>query len=264
MRRYAGFFLGLLLLALGSGFILFYSFYLDHKIFNDEVVIAVKPIPFKTEIKPDMVEVQQRKIDHIVSGAIRHLEDVIGMQSAVHIAPNTMIYEDLLDPFNVIPNPDEEIFSIPDDWIYAKPGSLRRTFTIDIYAFHPEPVKKKDVTNENLSFADEDVSETFSDQMIEEENETETRMSPHILDSEKWTKEDFIKRNLREPLFKDIVVAYAKDTANREVVGTNEEDIRLDASGNISNLDVVMRPEDYQVLLDHIVQGYLLIISYKF
>lgn len=236
LKKYIGAFLGLLILAFGVGFILFYVYYLDDKVNTSKVVVAVKEIPFKSEITTDMIELQDRKTYTIVEQAFTDINQVVGYQSSVHIMPNTQMYEGLIDPYNVIPNADEEIFPIPDKWIYAKPGSLRRTFKIDFYAFK----EQENVPAFLPVQADPDVE------------------GPIVEDFE---PEELLE--LGEPILENVVVAYAKDSANREVIGLNQEDIRLDASGNITNLDVVLTREKYNYLLrEYIEKGYQLIIAY--
>ncbi|HEY0826703.1 MAG TPA: SAF domain-containing protein [Bacilli bacterium] len=223
LKKYFGFFLGLIILLIGSGFIVIYNFYLDDKMNSEHVVVAVKSIPFKTEITADMVELQIRKVHYVVPGAFKKMEDVIGQQSSIHLEPNTQLYSDLVDPYNVIPGADEEIFPIPEKWIYAKPGSLRRTFKVNIG-------------------------------VIREEASVE---SHHQISKEELSK-------LSKPVLENVVVAYAKDSSNKEVVGTNDKDKRLDASGNITNLDVVLKREQYQLLVrGYIEKGYQLILSYN-
>lgn len=223
-KKISGAILGLFIMAFGVGFILFYVYYLDDKVNTQPVVVAVKEIPFKAVITADMVEIQERKVHTIVDGSFKDLRQVIGQQSAVRIAPNTQLYDDLLDPHNVIPGEGEEIFPIPDQWIYAKPGSLRRTFRVNFYAFkasdHAQPMIQID------------------------------------------SIDDVLDLNLDEPILESVVVAYAKDSSNREVVGLNQEDIRLDASGHITNLDVVLTRDKFNLIKSYISQGYKLIIAY--
>lgn len=246
MKKYSGFFLGLIILLLGSGFILVYNFYLDDKMNSEQIVVAVKSIPFKTEISADMVELQDRKVHFVVPGAFKKLSDVIGQQSAVHLEPNTQLYPDLVDPFNVIPGTDQEIFPIPEKWIYAKPGSLRRTFKVNI------GVIREDATAKQNSFTGLDI------QSEEIQNQGDTKQTMY----QPVPKEDFTK--LAKPILENVVVAYAKDSSNKEVVGTNNQDKRLDASGNITNLDVVLKREEYQLLVrEYIEKGYQLILSYN-
>lgn len=247
VKKYSGFFLGLIILLMGSGFIVIYNLYLDDKMNSEQVVVAVKPIPFKTEITADMVELQDRKVHFVVPGAFKKLSDVIGLQSAVHLEPNTQLYVDLVDPYNVIPGEGEEIFPIPEKWIYAKPGSLRRTFKVNIGV-----IREDNVTANHNNVHDLEIQQTEG----QAEGDTHQSINKQI------TKEEFAK--LAKPILENVVVAYAKDSSNKEVVGTNDQDKRLDASGNITNLDVVLKREQYQLLVqDYIEKGYKLILSYN-
>jgi len=66
-----------------------------------------------------------------------------------------------------------------------------------------------------------------------------------------------------EPILKEIVVAFAKDSANQEVKPASNSDKRIDATGSINNLELVMTEEQYNVLETAFLKGFKFNFAYK-
>jgi hypothetical protein len=65
------------------------------------------------------------------------------------------------------------------------------------------------------------------------------------------------------PILKEIVVAFAKDAANQEVKPANNSDKRIDATGSIDNLELVMTPKQYSLLEQKYLAGFKFNFAYK-
>lgn len=82
------------------------------------------------------------------------------------------------------------------------------------------------------------------------------------IDVRKQSIEDFnFDRNLNEAICK-VVVAYVKDSANREVQ-TVGEDNRFDGSSNISSIEIIITMQQMNLLKECRSKGYEFIILYK-
>lgn len=66
-----------------------------------------------------------------------------------------------------------------------------------------------------------------------------------------------------EPLFENISVAYAKDSANQEVKASNNKMQRIDATGNISQLELVMTAKQFKIMESKAAEGKKFIFTYR-
>lgn len=67
----------------------------------------------------------------------------------------------------------------------------------------------------------------------------------------------------KNPLLSDIVVAYAKDSSNQEVKPTKNDQLRIDATGIISDLELVLTYDQLDMLKSKALEGYKYLIAYK-
>ncbi|MGE6755941.1 hypothetical protein ACQKFO_21305 [Rossellomorea sp. NPDC071047] len=231
-------FLGIFLSLSTMAFVVVYDLYIKDRIDSVEVVVvkAGEEIKKKDLIDRSKVTVERRPKQDLIEGAIlkEEMNEIYASSAAQNIVSNSMISKKMIDYDRMIPDESEgeAIRPITGDMIQAQPGSLRRKDSIDIYL-----VKKG----------------------------TERANSANVASSadKKLTKEEFVNG----PLLKDVRVVYVKDSSNKEVMNGNPEKIkdeRLDGSGKISDLEVILNEEDFQKLMDKVVkEGYLLYITYN-
>ncbi|MDQ0255490.1 hypothetical protein J2S74_002872 [Evansella vedderi] len=243
MKPYLKITLGILMAAVVIGFIVFWDLYLKDGITSEEVVI-VRPhvqIEAKEAIQREHLMIESRHRSSLVDGAVLadQIDEIVGYDAAVLLVGNSILSTSHIDFDDIVPNPEEgeAIRPIPDEWVYAKPGSLRRKDRIDIYVIQA-------IDTHNINFQEE-----------------MARASREIADDEHQRSDD-VKLQI-EPILTNIPVIYAKDSSNREVVGQTRGDSRLDASGRISDLEVNLNREEFKILMDHINKGYKLYITYN-
>ncbi|QHA38725.1 hypothetical protein D5E69_23115 (plasmid) [Rossellomorea marisflavi] len=228
--------LGISLSVLTMSFVVMYDLYIKERIDSEEVVVvkAGQEIKKNERITRSMIAVERRSKQSIISDAIPASEfgTLLTKTAGQTIVGNSMISKKMIDYDLLIPDPDsgEAIRPITDEMIYSQPGSLRRKDRIDIYL-----VKKKEESG-NVNVAS--------------------------------SKDGKKNSNLvQDPILTGIRVVYVKDDSNKEVInGTpdKEKDDRLNASGKISALEVILNEEDFQKLMDKVVnEDYLLYITYN-
>lgn len=228
--------LGISLSVLTMSFVVLYDLYIKERIDSEEVVVvkAGQEIKKNERITRSMIAVERRSKRSIISDAIPASEfgTLLTKTAGQTIVGNSMISKKMIDYDLLIPDPDsgEAIRPITDEMIYSQPGSLRRKDRIDIYL-----VKKKEESG-NVNVAS--------------------------------SKDGKKNSNLvQDPILTGIRVVYVKDDSNKEVInGTpdKEKDDRLNASGKISALEVILNEEDFQKLMDKVVnEDYLLYITYN-
>lgn len=228
-----GVFTSLLLLAL----IPTYDIFLKDKIDSTAVVVVKADTEIKTNqtIEPEMLNIERRRKQDLVDDVVlaNEINDITGMEAAELLVSNSMVSKKMIDYDQLLPNPDEEeaIRPIVSDMIYAKPGSLRRKDNIDIYTI------SGDVTEKRKANASE---ETESNEVSSE-------------DVKKAEKEA-----LKKPLLTNVRVVYVKDSANNEVTGEDGKVVakgeRLNATGNISDLEVILNEEDFNQLMKAVIE----------
>ncbi|WP_066412862.1 hypothetical protein [Sutcliffiella cohnii] len=219
-------------------FIVIWDFVWKDSIDSVEVVV-VKPgetIELKEAVSTDKVAIERRQKKDLVGDVVyaSDLESIIGVDAAQLIVSNSMISSQMLDFDNLIPDPNkgEAIRPIPAEWIYAAPGSLRRKDRVDIYLLDESLISK--VQGKEQKNSDETIK------VVSNEEET-------------------IKHLKLKPLLEDVAVIYVKDGSNREVInqdekqGSNNNQQRLNATGRVSDLEILLNEEDFNKIADAVL-----------
>jgi hypothetical protein len=140
MKNILKFLLPLVLLTGGISFIFIFEFYLKDKVNTIPVLIASENIQFKEMLTSENLTIRNVRRSQAVNGAYlrmdeKKLSEMFGKLAAIDIQKGTQIYPALIDHFNLVPNEIEGEFiaPIPNQWIFAVPGSLRRSYYADFY-----------------------------------------------------------------------------------------------------------------------------------
>lgn len=228
--------LSVLFVAAGVGFVFFFEFYVSEKIDTVEVVVAKETIDFKTVITEENIQIANVKRGHEVENAIpiTAYESLIGKHASIKIEKGTQIYTDLIDTYNLVPDTSkgEFVAPIPKEWLFAVPGSLRRTFVADVYAISDDEQRIKSQL-ESAATEQGDIKESD----IQE-------IAPGT-----------------EPILESVRVASVKDSGNREV---RESDETSEATGQVAALEIIATDEMLKTLTDNLNEGYKLYVVYKF
>ncbi|PMC36256.1 hypothetical protein CJ195_15700 [Bacillus sp. UMB0899] len=225
--------LGVLTFVTAAAFTPIYDIFIKDKIDSVEVVV-VKPgadIEKSERLTENMFLIERRDKKDLIDEVLYpdDLPSIIGYDASQIIVSNSIVSKKMIDFDNLVPDASEgeAIRPIMSEMIYAQPGSLRRKDRIDIYLVDEAFVKESNNTNVD------GVREPEADASI-----------------------------LKKPLLENVTVVYAKDSSNREV--TNEvgegtakssESERLNATGTISDLEVILNEEDFQKLMKEIIEN---------
>jgi len=197
-----------------------------------EVTVMAHSVEAGTIITADMLDVKSIDKGTIIEGAIVSKSSIIGKKAAHFIPGYSQLSQTYFEDENIVLKTDEYIFTIPEDWIITIPNSLRSG---DIIYFYPVKIPdEKDESKEANGGARNRSKEDISG--IPEEG-----TGDYILES---------------------VVAYLKDSSNREVVTISEEE-RYDGSSKIASLEIIAELEDISYLKDLAENSYRFIILYK-
>lgn len=228
---------GILLAVIVMAFTPIYDIYIKDRIDSVDVVVvkAGNEIEATEPITADKLQVESRRKQDLVEGTILagDIKQVIGYDAGQLLVGNAIISKDMVDYDKLVPNEKEgeAIRPIVSDMIFAMPGSVRRKDTIDIYL----------------------VSNSLIGQYAKEESAASSSSS----DKQKEAVAN--GATLKKPLLTDVKVVYAKDSSNKEVVTDTEtkpkeENERLNATGNISDLEVILNQEDFDKLMSAVIE----------
>lgn len=222
------------------GFLVYFEVNLKYKIDMKEVIIAKEKIEFKQPFTKDniMIEKINREFvaDQVFDGTEANLEALYGQLASVEITPGIQLYKGLIDNFDLIPNSDkgEFIAPIPKSWIFAVPGSMRRSYYADFYLIKDEDKQ----------------------QLLNQWNETDESGNPITL-SEEQIDSTVI---LQDPVLSNVKVAHTKDNSNREVTNVENDT----ATGVITDIEVLFTQEQLNQVKQYVEKGYKLYITYTF
>ena len=236
MKAFLRISLALIFILTAIGFVFAFEFYAKEKIDSVEVIVAKEEIDFKEVITADNIQIINVRRTHAIENAIpvTAYESMIGKYASVKIAKGTQLYVDLIDTYNLVPDSTkgEFVAPLPKDWIFAVPGSMRRTFVADIYVIGT----KEQLIYQNLQ-ADS-----------EEQGKSKSTVQSNIVPDAK-------------PILENVRVASVKDNNNQEVVESEETN---QATGQVANLEIIANDEMFETMRSYTQQGYRLYIVYKF
>ncbi|MBU8908060.1 hypothetical protein [Desertibacillus haloalkaliphilus] len=233
-------------------FIVVWDVYLKDEIDAVDVLVVAPGVEIQQNqtITGNEFIVEKRRKSDLIGGVLLEEDKnrIVGYDAAHPMFSNSMVSEHYIDFDGIIPNPDkgEAIRPIPDNWVYSQPGSLRRKDRINIYMLDPD-----------FGEVDQTVRSTMNNSQVVSTALQEKLEDGDLTDAEK----DELVQNSSIPLLTRVPVVYAKDGSNNEVVDRSENE-RMDASGQISNLELNLNDEDFQQVISYISHGYTMYITY--
>lgn len=241
MKKSIGIISSLLFLTAGAGFVLSYELYFKDKVNTVDVVVASDNISFKDEITPHSLEIASIRRDHVIEGAIlaTDVQLLEGQQASIDIPRGAQFYQGFLDTYNLIPNEEEGEFiaPVPNQWLFAVPGSLRRSYLADFYVIPTE------------------IQEQLQPIVIssEEDGPSETNQN----------SDQMVMDLLKKPILTDVRVSSVTDSSNQEVLQTKEGTVE-GATGVISHLEIIGTDEMLQKIRQYTDRGDKIYVVYKF
>lgn len=230
-------------------FIVVYDVFIKDKIDSVEVVVVKAGTNIKKSeiLTEENILIEGRSKQDLIGDVVlaKDIDEVLGYEAAQDMISNSMVSKKMIDYDQIVPDESkgEAIRPIISDMIFAKPGSLRRKDSIDIYLINKDVIEKYMGTQKDISVPSTVVS---SDQAQK------------------------IQGMLSEPILKNVKVVYAKDSSNREVTNAKEEEKvkkeseRLNATGNITDIEVILNEEEFHNLMKEVMQnGNKLYITYN-
>jgi hypothetical protein len=247
------FLIGILFLSLGGGILYFFEVYVKDHVDTQEVLMAKDNISFKQLITEDDLVVRNVKKDNIV-GDVYSPSDVnlvLNKYAAIDINKGTQIYPSLIDSYDLIPNESkgEFIAPIPDGWLFAVPGSLRKTFVADFYV----------IPDEEQAMLQALIDDEQEHSHKSEDGEEKNKDNEKPIENNETLDQAIVSKN--EPILKDVRVSSVKDKSNREVTESKEE---TTATGVVSNLEIIADKEMLDKITEYTQKGNKIYVVYKY
>nr|AKO69662.1 flagellar protein FlgA [Aeromonas sp. Ne-1] len=244
MKKYFKIISAILFLVLGVGILFGWEFYFKDKIDTVEVIVAKQDITFKDKLTADNLEVKSIRRENAISNYLtpNDVDVVLNKYAAIDIKKGTQLYSKLVDTYNLIPNEKkgEFVAPIPDEWLFAVPGSLRKAFIADFYAI---PDEEQQVIQSIVASDSEDENDS------EDKKLTEEQVSNLVSKDNK-------------PILQNIRVSSVKDGTNGEVKESTEDTEQ--ATGEISTLEIIANDEILSTLQEYTSNGYKLYVVYRY
>lgn len=237
--------LGIFLMVVFLGAVWFWESYGREMYVYSQVIVASEDIKEGTPITQDMIAYEKIETTKIIKGDVTDPNAIIGKVARHFIPKLAQMHDAYVIAPDLMTDKDHFITPIPKEWIKAIPNTLRRGDTAYIC-----------FVNSNL-FVDQNanIKSTETDQPITRDSQG------NIIQSVSPAQVQAMDTIPDAPEIKT-VIAYVKDSANREVVTLSDKD-RYDGSAAISELDLNLTDQEFQTIKDEITKGSRLIIKYK-
>lgn len=231
-------FLALLGLAGGPAIVLAYTFYLEPIIGRVDIVVAKQDIERGKKLSADQFELKAIKKEEVVDTSYKNIEELIDTESRYLIKKGQQIIPEMIDKNGVYPNPDQWNAPLPQSWLFAVPGSLLRGDHVTIYAV---PSKEK-----------EEKFDVSSGGFVQEKS------IPKALSPDQIVK---IADKAKILVLDDVVVSYSK--ANNNVEVTSKGDQRLEPTGSVAAVEIIVNQDQWKKLSAYALNGYQFILMYR-
>jgi hypothetical protein len=218
-------FFGIILLILALGFFAFWELIGRSKFLYSNVVVLKEDVLKGFEITHDMLQYIKIDSQGVIANCITNPDDIIGLEAKHYIPSGTQLVSNYFDVSSLVLKIDEKIMRLPDSWIHSFPDTLRRKDEVFIYA-------------------------------VKSHKENSNTGGISIDNTTKLNKDDENK----EIYLLATKVAYVKDNSNKEV--NSLDDDRLVGTSTISNIEIVIREEQFETLRVYAQDGYTFVLMY--
>lgn len=217
----------LLILAVGFGVFYWETIGRETLTYTD-VIVLNQEVKKNVIITEDLLGFIKIPTETVIENAVTDPEMILGKEVKQYIPRGTQLSPQYFGESELVLKEDEMIFKIPVDWIKSFPNTIRRGDRVLIYGLQ----QIEEITQS--SFTTENALEDF------------------------YEKKEQIQTS--DP-FCELIVAYVKDSANREVIDATTD--RQDATANVSGIEVIITQEKLTLLKNRIAEGYFLLITYR-
>lgn len=215
----------------------FWESYGRQKLLYKEVVVFKENVNRGDVVSDNMLVTVNRPSSDVFKAAITNKEQILNKGVNHFIPAGATLHPSLFDDPKLIGDKNSVVFKVPNEWILSVPDTIRRGDKAIIYEVDAETVKS--ITGINKAQKQDELSTTQGEQV-----------------------DGNLKAQLGKELLKT-VVAYVKDSNNKEVINASNKD-RYDGSAKLSSLEILCKDEnEFKMLEQSVKNGNKLIILYS-
>lgn len=237
------FILGIIVMIVGFAAVVLWESYGKEAFLYSEVLIVNTDVQKGTIIEESMLKVAKMDQNNVISGAVENSSDIVGLEAKQYLPKNTQVHESFFDTPGTVLGTDQYIFKVPSDWIIAVPSSIRRKDTAIFYA------------------VDSGVASSVALASSEEAKPGSSEIPVNNYDiSNDRAYIKSLKESGKEVV--QAVVAYVKDSANREVVTLSSDD-RYDGSSQVASIEIIIDAQKLNALESSVSNGCRFLVLYN-
>jgi hypothetical protein len=278
--------IGIVLVILTITFFILWNVYLDEKISTVEIITLTQDAHKNDPITSNMITTKRLDRHSIAVGALlpKDVDRLIGQCASQTIPAGVQLFDVYFQPSTMTLNDDEQLVSIPSDWILAVPQSLRRGDSVFFYAFATEDahilsILEKKQAEQTLLQTELDVKDenrlpsTSTETITIDGNALPTNLvtipiSPEDTQNITVMKDDILRTIVEGKDYQiQTTVFYVKDSQNREIMtvydNTSLSDARLNGTGIIGEIEINVTEQQLDALQTAISLGYQFIVMTK-
>lgn len=226
--------IGFLLILFAVCGILYWENYGRERFAYVDVIVLNRDVSAGQRIEPDMLGVVKVNKEAAISNVISSASELEGKSSVCYIPAGSQLPRKYFENKDLTPGNGKYVLQLPQEWLYAFPQTLRRGDRVYFHAVRD---------------ANADGVKAYQNMGYEP--------GPHEVPESK--EEDQITMEGFQPVY-NALVAYVKDSGNREVIDTVPE--RMDGSAVISRVEVITDDAGYERLKNLFDKGYRFILMY--
>lgn len=217
----------------------------QERYFYQNVIVLSEDAKRGQIINESMISVLKVESTKKIANAITNKSDIVNMAAKHYIPKLTQLDPQYFDKKELVTVGNQMIVKIPNEWLYSVPNTIRKNDTVHFYEV------SKDILNLDKNKTQIDANKnTFADGRKEDAS-----ISLYMKEDEQK-----LMGSIKSPILKS-VVAFVKDSANREVVTTSTVD-RIDGSSAIKDIEVVITPDELQLLELSVSKGNKFVLMY--
>lgn len=129
--------IGILLIVVAIGGIILWEYGGREEFTYKDVLVLNKDVPAGTTISMDQLGTMRVDQSALLPGRVTNPQDIVGKQTITFIPKGLQLSSKFFADQNLVIQDGYYVFSLPEDWIYSCPQTLRRGDTVYFYPYFP-------------------------------------------------------------------------------------------------------------------------------
>lgn len=208
------------------------------KFLYTKITVLTQDVPQGTKITDSMTTTAPYESTSLMKNPVINKDVIVGTIAKHFIPAHTPLSPLYFDSPNIVLGKDSFVMEVPSTWIVSIPDTIRRKDTAIFCEVKADQQKiiNSQIQNQQNNSSNSNITTYTQDQL------------------------DAIKKQVGSPIV-STTVAFVKDSSNKEVIDTNNND-RMNGSGKIASIEVILTQQQFQVLKASSDAGNKFVIMY--